>query len=289
MADENAPNDEGRTSGDSPRWASRAKSKLDSYEKPKKVTREDIADRWYDSYERRAALASKAKKPSTIGKVVTAVALVSAVGLGVSTSMASSNFETKQASQSKEIDSLKSQLKDAQAQNVSVPTKSDAAKLITDANKLGLRFAEAQNQIVTVTDPKSRDMTKLRSLTSDMATSMDDSVKSLAAPWYTITRTKENPWYQMKYSWQAQPPYAFEDDGENIKIIWLCKDDKGTLLSWVIGKYDAETKKITGMVKGMTKAGSDRINTPLDGTIPTNEKGDVEQGDKSLDNNVPTK
>lgn len=289
MVDENAPNDEDRKSSDSPRWASQFKNKLDSYEKPKKVTREDIADRWYDSYERRASLVNKAKKPSTIGKVVTAVALVSAIGIGASTSMASSDFETKQTSQSKEINSLKSQLKDAKTQNVSVPTTSDAAKLITDANKLGRQFADAQNQIITVTDPKSRDMTKLRSLASDMATSMDDSVKSLAAPWYTITRTKENPWYQMKYSWQAQPPYAFEDDGENIKIVWLCKDDKGTLLAWVIGKYDAQTKKITGMVKGMTKAGNDRINTPLDGNIPTNEKGDAKPSDKSLGGNVPTK
>lgn len=248
--------------------ASRFQNKINSYEKPKKVTRDDILNKWDDSYDRRVQLAQNAKKPTVVGKVIAGVSLLMTAGLIFSAN--SSSFEADSAKNEQSISSLKSQLNDAQSRAKEVPTQVDAAKLITDANAAGQKFAKIQNDMLPLTKPATRDSAKLKSLALDMSKSMTDDIKASVSPWYVITWAKENPYHAMKYSWQAQTPYSFEADGENVKVVWLCKDDKGTLLAWTIAKFNAKDHKFSGIVRGMTKAGSDRVGTPIDSDPATN-------------------
>lgn len=258
---EGIPEESGKTG-----WASRMQRKINTYEKPKKVTREDVLAKWDDSYDRRVELGQKAKKPSFISIAVTTCAVLGVIAIGLSSSNASADFDKQSAKNASQIAALKSELNQAETRATKVPTKTAAATFIKDANKAGQEMASLQNQMAALEGKP--DSNKMVSLGQKMAKDMTKDTAFAASPWYTVTRDVANPYRNMKYTWSAQTPYAFENDGENIKVVWLCRDDKGVLLAWAIGKYDVASKKFDGMTWGATSAGSDRTGTSLDTNAP---------------------
>lgn len=238
----------------------RLKARMDGYEKPQRVSPEQVRERWQNSADRRADLVDdtldRVGKPSFWQPVVIGASVLAVGGMLWGASSDSDHFTHQVAADKAQFATLKKNVDAANKKVEDVPKTTDALKILQDVQKSGREIASNQQRYDTADAHKG----EVAKIAASMRPFFTQYTLDGVSPWYSILREKTNPYANTKYQWEFATPYTFGSNGQSVNATWLCKDTKdGRVLAWAIGNYDVATKKFDGLTRGMTDEGRKRV------------------------------
>lgn len=139
--------------------------------------------------------------------------------------------------------------------------------IFTNASTMGSRIAEIQNDLRGTDNENAESVVKRDSHKAEMEKYFSKSVINSSFP---VGRSWFNPYVEGelegiplsldKYKWEFESNFDLPAYNQ-INLTWLCKDDKGQILYWVIGKYNTERGLITAVTASSTALGDKYLVT----------------------------
>lgn len=133
--------------------------------------------------------------------------------------------------------------------------------MVKTYNKMGNKIAALQNDYKAAI--KDVDSDKIEDIARNIKSLFVKTNSSETTPWYTAPDS-----YKIKYHWEFLPNYDFK--GSTIPTTFICKDDKGNVLSKVVLGFDTSNKKYSDFNKEITLIGANYVD---EGDVDTEGKG----------------